>query len=47
MRKLRLREIVAQGHSGPRISTQTPWCPFHWTGSPRKEEVVKGAGMGR
>lgn len=43
MRKLRLRKIVAKGHSGSTISTQTPGV--HFTGL--EEEVGKGIGVGR
>lgn len=37
MRKLKLREVMAQGS----------WCLFHWTGRPRKEAVGKRTGLGR
>lgn len=47
MRKLKLREVMAQGSGGLRTSTQTLWYLFHWTGRPRKEAVGKRTGLGR
>lgn len=47
MRKLKLKEVMAQGSGGLRTSTQTLWYLCPWTGRPRKEAVGKRTGLER